>query len=552
MSEQTQERVLIIGAGPIGMIAGLEIARYGVPVVILDDDDKFADGSRAIAMHASLLEVFERNGCLQPVLDKGVVWHIRRTFYRDQQVFLQQMPLPKAGQLPIFLNLQQSYTEEYLYQRICGEPLITLHWKHRVVGLEQDADAVTLTVETPQGVTTFRGAYVLACDGAKSPTRKMLGLDFPGHSHDDSFLIVDIRADLPFERQPRFFFDHPTNPGSTILIHPQPDGVWRIDWQVGAHIDIEAEKAPEKIDQRVRALIGDTSYEVVWLSAYRFHQRLLEKFQHGRVLFAGDSAHLVAPFGARGMNSGVLDAENLAWKLGLVMSGQADAALLETYDDERWPAQKENQVVTDTTMRFMVPPNGWHRLRRKIVLGLSKNFKSARRWVDSGKMAVPFHYADSSLNLPDTDPHDAWQDAPQPGARTPDPRCMILSGDNDPPLRLRHLLGETFLGLLFAPRTGDPIALIQAVQESTRGLPFTLAVVVPADMIEKLTHAATNRDGVIWLLDDGQMAAEFAARPGSFYLLRPDRHLAARRRNLTPEKMHSLAEKVKQVYWLKV
>lgn len=542
---------MIIGAGPIGMIAGLELARYGVRVIILDDDDKFADGSRAIAMHASLLEVFERNRCIQPILEKGVVWHIRRTFYRDQQVFLQEMPLPKAGQMPIFLNLQQSYTEEYLYNRICEEPLVDLHWKHRVVGLEQDDNSVTLTVETPEGIQTFRGAYALACDGAKSPTRKMLGLDFPGHSHDDSFLIVDIRADLPFERQPRFFFDHPTNPGSTILIHPQPDGVWRIDWQVGADVDIETETSPEKIDARVRALIGDTPYEVVWLSAYRFHQRLLDRFQHGRVLFAGDSAHLVAPFGARGMNSGVLDTENLAWKLGLVMTGKADAALLETYDIERWPAQKENQIVTDTTMRFMVPPNVWLRLRRKVVLGLSKNFVPARRWVDSGKMAVPYNYADSSLNIPDSDPNAAWQGAPSPGARTPDPLCMPLNEENDSPLRLRHLLGETFLGLLFISQTRESQALIQAVQELTRGMPFTLVVVIPADMLGHMAQAESQQDRVIWLLDDGQMAADFAAQPGSFYLLRPDRHLAARRRDLTPEKMRSLVDDVKRIYRLK-
>lgn len=543
---------MIVGAGPIGMIAGLELARYGVPVVILDDDDKFAEGSRAIAMHGSILEVFERNQCLKPMLDKAVVWHIRRTFYRDQQVFLQELPLPTAGRLPTFVNLQQSYTEEYLYNRICEEPLIDLRWKHKVVGLEQDDHAVRLTVETPAGIETHSGAYALACDGAKSPTRKMLGLDFPGHSHDDSFLIVDIRADLPFERQPRFFFDHPTNPGSTILIHPQPDGVWRIDWQVGAQVDIEAEMSPEHIDARVRSLIGDLPYEIVWLSAYRFHQRLLEQFQHGRVFFAGDSAHLVAPFGARGMNSGVLDAENLAWKLGMVMTGKADPALLESYNPERWPAQKENQVVTDTTMRFMVPPNRWHRLRRKAVLGLSKRFKAARRWVDSGKMAVPYHYRHSPLNLADSETAKAWPGAPTPGERAPDSRCTPLDRAENTPVRLRHLMGERFLGLLFIAHAGDAKPLIEAIHTAAGELPLDLAVVLPADMIGSLVRGEiAHAVDVIWLLDDGEIAADYAAQPGSFYLLRPDRHLAVRRRNLTPEKFSVLVEDIKRVYRLR-
>ncbi|MEJ2759013.1 MAG: FAD-dependent monooxygenase [Anaerolineales bacterium] len=456
-------------------------------------------------------------------------------------------------ELPTFINLQQSYTEEYLYNRICEEPLIDLHWKHRVVGLTQDADSVTLTVETPDGMQPITGAYALACDGASSQTRKMLGLDFPGHSHNDSFLIVDIRADLPFERQPRFFFDHPTNPDSTILIHPQPDGVWRIDWQVGAQVNIEEEKKPDKIDARVRSLIGDTPYEIVWLSAYRFHQRLLERFQHGRVFFAGDSAHLVAPFGARGMNSGVLDAENLAWKLGLVMTGKAGSAILNTYDEERWPAQKENQVVTDTTMRFMVPPNRWHHLRRRLILSLSKSFTPARRWVNSGRMAVPYSYTQSSLNIPDTDPPSAWRGAPALGSRTPDSRCMPVDETTRSPLRLRHLLGETFIGLLFIAHAAHAKSLIHEILRTARGIPFTLVVVVPADMIESLIESELSQvEGVDWLVDDGQIAADYAARPGSFYLLRPDRHLAARRRSLTAEKMSALVEDIIRVYQLRV
>ena len=538
------------------MITALELARYGISALILDDDNKFADGSRAIAMHNSILEVFERNDCLEPMLEKATVWNLRRTFYRQHQIFLQQMPPLQPHTLPTFVNLQQSYTEEYLYHRIAADPLVQLLWEHEVTGIQQDDEAVTLTVDTPEGVREFRGAYVIACDGARSACRKMLNLPFPGHSHADSFLIADIRADLPFERQPRFFFDHPTNPGSTILIHPQPDGVWRIDWQVGAEVDIEQEKQPGRINQRIQSLIGeDVPYEIVWLSDYRFHQRMLEKFQHGRVFFAGDSAHLVAPFGARGMNSGVLDGENLAWKLWLVMKGLAHPDLLHTYDAERWPAQKENQIVTDTTMRFMVPPTRWHRLRRNIILRLSARYPFARRWVDSGKMAVPFTYLDSVLNIPDSDAASTWQKAPVLGCKVPD-APLKLGAETLP---LRQFLNNSFLALFYAPTEDELKTLIETLAQANSRLPISLMVVLDADaaprqtkneLTAELFNSSKYIQSITSVQDTGEFVEMYQAAPGSLYLLRPDRHLSARLRPVTPQTIQNMLDEAARRYFL--
>ena len=322
--------VAIVGAGPAGLTAALDLAHYGIPSIVLDEDILTVFGSRAIAYHSSALAVWEKLGAGQAMLAKGVAWHKRHTYFRQKEVYTQSFP-PAPGALPGFLNLQQYYVERYLVDQVEHQPLIDLRWKHRVTGLSQASEAVTLEVETPAGPAQVKAAYVLACDGARSTIRCLLDLDFPGHTFDDRFLIADVKASLNLPPEPKFYFNHPSHPGPTVLIHPQPDGVWRIDWQVGAGVDVEAEKAPEKMDRRIRAFIGDVPYELVWLTDYRFHQRLLERLRHGRVFFVGDAAHLVAPFGARGLNSAVQDVENLSWKLALVLNGQASDSLLETY-----------------------------------------------------------------------------------------------------------------------------------------------------------------------------------------------------------------------------
>jgi hypothetical protein len=328
--------------------------------------------------------------------------------------------------------------------------------------------------------------------------RKLLGVDFPGTTYPDRFLIADIRADLPFPPEPRFFFDHPTNPGSTILVHPQPAGVWRIDWQLGTSADPEAERAPAALDQRIRGVIGTAPYELVWLSDYRFHQRRLERLRHGRVFFLGDAAHLVSPFGARGMNSAVHDVENLGWKLAAVVRGTAPESLLDTYDTERGPAQHHDQAVTDATMRFMAPRTPWQRFRRTATLWLSARWRPARQWVDSGTMSTPFTYADSPIVCPDV-ARDDWRGAPRTGAKAPDAPCGFPDGTTG---WFRSLLGRDFVALYF------PVG----------------AETLPGG----LTVGVDVRD------DGGLVERAYGARPGSFYLIRPDGHLAARRRSIHP------------------
>ncbi len=525
--------ILIVGAGPSGMIAALDLAHFGIRSILLDEDHLLNEGSRAIAYSADTLAVWEKLGAAQAMLAKGVAWSVRHTFFRDRELFTQRFPLPAAGFLPRFFNLQQSYVERYLLDRIEATPLIKMCWDHKVTGFRQVRGLVVLRASTSTGEQEFTGQYVLACDGARSSMRRLLNLPFPGVTHRDHFIIADIRADLPPIPEPRFFFDHPANPGQTTLIHPQPDGVWRIDWQVGQEVKIEAEREPGRMDRRIRALIGDLPYEIVWVSDYRFHQRLLEHFRHGQIFFLGDAAHLVAPFGARGMNSAVADVDNMAWKLALVLNHGAPDSLLDSYHAERWPAQRHNQVVTKRTMRFMSPANGWQRLIRNLILRLSGFYTPARRQVDSGKMIEPYTYRDSPLIARDDAPVQAWHGAPRLGGKAPDAACSCWEGTERKSIFLRSLLGSGFVALVFAahPEDGQPFA--QASCARLPGLPVRVYTVV-----EQRPDAPFAGE----FLEDasGALASVFAARPGTLYLIRPDGHIAARRRNARPEELAEL------------
>jgi 2-polyprenyl-6-methoxyphenol hydroxylase-like FAD-dependent oxidoreductase len=374
------DRVAVVGAGPIGLTAALELATREVPTIVLEAKPALEPiGSRAIVLAHDALATFSRLGC-EEIPRKGVRLSRARTYFGERELFTIEFPPAPEDELPLFVNLQQTYTERVLLRAAEQTGLIDVRFDAAVTGLRQDAHSVTLELENGDTVTA---AYAIGADGARSTVRRLLGVGFPGKSFNDRFLIADVRAELPgFPRdERRFFFDPPSNPGRQILIHPQPDGEWRIDWQVAPETDVEAERPSGALDARIRALVGDAPYELAWLSAYRFHQRLASRFRVGRVFLAGDAAHLMAPFGARGMNSGVEDATSLA---SAIASDSPDA-----YEPERRPAAVENLRITGATMRFMAPPTALHRLWRNAILGGSLRVPRLRRFVNSGKLPTP-------------------------------------------------------------------------------------------------------------------------------------------------------------------
>jgi 2-polyprenyl-6-methoxyphenol hydroxylase-like FAD-dependent oxidoreductase len=385
--------VLIVGAGPVGLTLALELARFEVPTVVLDaKPEPSGTGSRAIVLARHALATFVRLGCGGPMLEKAVALARARTYFRRTELFCVEFPREREGELPRFLNLQQTYTEAALLEGVARTPVIALRWAAPMIGFRQAAEGVTVALDDGREV---RGSYVVGCDGAHSTLRALLGVAFPGRSHRDRFLIADVRAAMPFPRdERRFFFDPPENPGRTMLVHPQPDDEWRIDWQMPGNTDAEEERASGRLDERIRQVVGPGDYELAWLTAYRFQQRVADRWRSGRAFLAGDAAHLFSPFGARGLNSGIEDAVNLGWRLALVQAGVADERLLDGYERERRPAALENLRVTGATMRFMAPPTPLRRLARDAILRGSLRSAALRRYVNSGRLAEPAVYAD--------------------------------------------------------------------------------------------------------------------------------------------------------------
>jgi pentachlorophenol monooxygenase/3-(3-hydroxy-phenyl)propionate hydroxylase len=379
----------VVGAGPVGLTLAGRLAQQGVRVAIFDAAPAhIGEGSKALCMQRETLDIWGRLGVGERVAERGVQWRIGRTYFRDRELFSVTLPNAGSDHFPPFVNISQTEVERLLLDRL-GELGVAVSWGRRLTSVRQQTDEVELAFEDG---SVEQAGYAVGADGAHSAVRHAIGLSFDGHTFEDRFLIADVRADLPFPHERRFYFDPPWNPGRQVLIHPQPDEVWRIDWQVPPETDAGVELASGGLDRRIRAVIGPQApYELVWLTGYRFSQRLAERFRVGRVFLAGDAAHVMSPFGARGLNSGVGDAEDLAAKLGAVLRGEAGDALLDTYDGERRAVAAENLAVTDATMRFMVPHGPWRRAWRDLILRLSPHAAWARRRVNSGRLAEPSH-----------------------------------------------------------------------------------------------------------------------------------------------------------------
>ena len=488
--------VVIVGGGPVGMAMALDLGRQGIAALVLDDHAGVGMGSRAICFAKRTLEICDRLGCADPMVDKGVVWNVGRVYRGTEEVYNFNL-LPEDGhKRPAFINLQQPYFEQYVVEEIrrqqaAGAP-IEIRGENRVSAMVTHADHVVLDIDTPEGPYRIEADWLIAADGASSPIRSMMDLGFEGRVFEDNFLIADIRmtADFPTER--RFWFDPPFNPGETALLHKQPDDVWRLDFQLGWDIDRKAELADDAVRARVKGMIGDKNdFELVWTSIYTFRCCTMENYRHGPVFFVGDSAHQVSPFGARGCNGGIQDIDNLGWKLARVLHGHAPEALLETYHVERKHGARENILNSSRSADFLTPRNPAHELFRDAVLDLVEQYDFAKPLVNSGRLSMPCVYDGSPLNGA-----DALLGAParsRPGASCPD--APVEGGF------LLDMLGDGFQVLALnatAPALPDmpgaPIDLI------------TLEVGADSALAERYLGTATT--GV--------------------YLLRPDQHVVAR------------------------
>jgi 3-(3-hydroxy-phenyl)propionate hydroxylase len=405
---------VIVGAGPIGLALALDLAGRGQRVTVLDDNDVVSVGSRAICWSKRSLEILDRLGVGERCVAKGVTWKVGRTFHRDREIFSFDLQ-PEAGhKMPAFVNLQQYYVEEYLAEAALGSPLVDLRFKNRVDVIAVEDDHVRIGVETPEGDYTLDTSYLVACDGSRSPVRQMLGLDFAGELFEEHFLIADIEMEADFPSERRFWFEPTFHPGQSALLHKQPDNIYRIDLQLGWEADPGEEKKPEKVTPRIEKVVGHRDFRLDWVSVYTFQCRRLERFVHGPVIFAGDSAHVVSPFGARGGNSGLEDVAALGWRLAAVLEGRSEPGLLGAYDRERAFGADENLLNSSRSTRFMTPAPGAERLFRDAVLALASEADFARPMANSGRLSRPCIYPLEATDDP------RLPTASRPGAVAPD------------------------------------------------------------------------------------------------------------------------------------
>ncbi len=439
--------VCIVGGGPVGLVLAARLASFGVQALVLDANASLREeGSKACLIQGDVLEILDKFGCAAPIAQAGVTWTVGNTYVRD--VCIRRHTYPRPLGFGPFVNISQRQIEEVLLEHVRVSGRTRVLFGHNVEQVISTAEGARVRGSSPKGAFEVACEYVVGCDGINSTVRSLLGTAWDGYTHPDLFLITDIRADLPLAQERHFHFDPSFNAGRQVIIHPQPDNVWRVDIQLPPHTVFEARRfvpggpVPPEIDRRVRAVVGDTPYEMKWWSTYRFQQRVAARFSKGRVFLAGDAAHALPPYGARGMNSGIQDADNLAWKLAFVRQGAA-RRLLDSYDLERRAAAEENLAVTEQTIQYMVPPSPMRRALRATTLGLAERIPRAHRFVNSGRMAEPFVYTKS--------PIVSRAKSPAIGAFAPDGRVTVGESSG----RIRQLLGRDLTVLAFVRQLGD-------------------------------------------------------------------------------------------------
>ena len=322
------------------MVTALELARHGVPSVVLTSELQLTQGSRAICFTRRSMEILQQVGVADRMTEGGLPWRFGNSYYRGQRVFRMEAPHDADDRFFPIINVQQQFLEQYLHEACQAQPLIDFRWGNKVERVTQKQGYAEVVVDTPEGEYTLETDWLVDATGGRSAIRTAMDLHMEGASYEGFFVIADIKIDLPLPTERLAFFDPEWNPGNTILMHREPHGIWRIDYQLPAGETPEEALRPESLKARIDAqlaMIGHAglSWEMDWSSVYSARTLTLPDYVHGSVIFAGDAAHLLPIFGVRGANTGFQDAQSLGWHLAFVVKGLASKSLLANYSSER-------------------------------------------------------------------------------------------------------------------------------------------------------------------------------------------------------------------------
>ncbi|WP_370298247.1 FAD-dependent monooxygenase [Pontibacterium sp.] len=514
--ESVQHKVVIVGAGPVGLVTALDLARYGIPSVLVEADVQVSQGSRAIVFTRRSMEILQQVGVADRMMEKALPWRCGNSIYRGERVFRMEAPYDEDDRYQPMNNLQQQYLEEYLVDQAEAEPLVDLRWGTKVTAITNRADGVALTVDTPEGEYQLHSDWLVASDGARSAVRGMMGLRMEGDSYTGSFVIADIKIDIDLPTERLAFFDPDWNPGNTILMHKEPEGIWRLDYQLPVGETPEEALQPESLHKRIQAqldMIGVTAeWEMDWCSVYSARAMTLPDYVNDRVLFTGDAAHMLPIFGVRGANTGWQDCHNMAWKLAFKIKGWAPDHLLPSYSQERVVAAWEIIDEASKSTRFMTPPDRGFRLLRDATLSLSLTQPFVRplfHW----RTSRAHDYVESVLNC-NRDDNARFTAGPANGS----PLQNIKLGEND---YLFDHLGASIYLFYFSDQAELPQSLLLLKEAVARsGVPFEIV---------QICRQALQVTGHMLIQDaDGHMHERYGAEEGTTYLIRPDQHVAAR------------------------
>ena len=515
---QTRQKVVIAGSGPAGMVAALELARHGVASVVLTAELQFSQGSRAIVFTRRSMEILQQVGTADRMTANGLPWRFGNSFYRGQRVFRMEAPHDPDDRFFPLLNIQQQYMEEYLFDACAAHPLIDFRWGNKVEAVTQRDGYAEVRVDTPEGEYTLQTDWLVDATGGRSAIRTAMNLQMEGASYEGFFVIADIRIDLPLPTERLAFFDPEWNPGNTVLMHREPHGIWRVDYQLPPGETPEQALRPESLKARIDAQLamighGGTPWEMDWCSVYSARTLTLPDFVHGSVLFTGDAAHLLPIFGVRGANTGFQDAQSLGWQLAFVIKGLAGPALLANHSAERVGAAREIIEEGGKSTRFMTPPSRGFSLLRNAVLSLSLTQDFVRplyHW----RTSRPHEYTRSALNSPGDD-NGLFTAGPAHGAP---PQNVRLGADD---FLLDHL-GGGFELLVFteAEAIAPPLLAVVAATRQ-RGVPLRVTAIGALQPVAGADQTLADADG--------RVRRRYGVQAGGgAYLLRPDQHVCAR------------------------